>query len=142
MPQLDRIIIFPQVFWFFIFFIFFYILITHYFLPMFLINLKFRKKILEENNIKLLNFSINFVNEKSELLKHLNQNLEKIKLSIYFDIYCLNNIFFNKKFFNSLVLDKKFILIIKDILFYCNYKFLNNLIFFSKNLNLKINKKI
>lgn len=142
MPQLDRIIIFSQVFWFFIFFIFFYILITHFFLPIFLINLKSRKKITEVNNIKIFEFSNNLTNEKFELLKNLNKDLEKLKLSIYFNISCVNNIFLDKKFFNPLVLDKKFILAIKEILFYCNSSFLKNKFFYPKNLNFKIDKKI
>jgi len=53
MPQLDRIIVLPQIFWFFVVFILFYSIILHYILPQFLLILKSRKKVLIYN-MKLL----------------------------------------------------------------------------------------
>lgn len=46
MPQLDSLIVFPQMFWFFITFGVFYFLIIHYFSPNLLISLRLRKHVI------------------------------------------------------------------------------------------------
>nr|YP_009988355.1 ATP synthase F0 subunit 8 [Gelidiella flabella]QNM39631.1 ATP synthase F0 subunit 8 [Gelidiella flabella] len=53
MPQLDRIIIFPQIFWLFLIFTLFYTILTHFFLPKFLRSLKARKLIAKANSEKV-----------------------------------------------------------------------------------------
>lgn len=49
MPQLDIIIIFPQIFWLFITFIFSYVMLTHFFLPCFIKSIKSRNLIILSN---------------------------------------------------------------------------------------------
>lgn len=137
MPQLDHIIIFPQIFWFFIFFLIFYIVVTHYFLPKFLLTLKSRKKIVELNNLQILKLLDNFEINKIELIKKLYINLNNLKFSIYFDMNHINMVFRNNKFSNPLILNKKIIEITKNIFFYCNNYSLGNLLFFPIILNLK-----
>lgn len=47
MPQLDIMSFFTQFFWFSLSFLFFYIFVLHYILPVLVLNLKFRQKMLE-----------------------------------------------------------------------------------------------
>nr|BBH10686.1 ATP synthase F0 subunit 8 [Palmaria palmata] len=49
MPQLDRIIIFTQLFWLFFIFLVSYMVLTHFFFPLFLKSIKSRKLIVEAN---------------------------------------------------------------------------------------------
>nr|YP_009739225.1 ATP synthase F0 subunit 8 [Palmaria decipiens]QIC19664.1 ATP synthase F0 subunit 8 [Palmaria decipiens] len=49
MPQLDRIIIFTQLFWLFFIFLVSYMVLTHFFLPLFLKSIKSRKLVVEAN---------------------------------------------------------------------------------------------
>lgn len=50
MPQLDIMSFFTQFFWFSIVFSFFYVFLLHYILPLTVISLKFRKRILKASN--------------------------------------------------------------------------------------------
>jgi len=72
MPQLDFVIAFPQIFWLIIIFLFFYIVIVHFFLPNFIKVLRSRKQIVLENSKTLLVMETKF-NSKQVLL---NQTLE------------------------------------------------------------------
>jgi len=47
MPQLDIMTFFTQFFWFSLSFVFFYLFLLHFILPLITINLKYRKKILQ-----------------------------------------------------------------------------------------------
>lgn len=47
MPQLDTMTFFTQFFWFSLSFIFFYLFLLHFVIPLITINLKYRKKILK-----------------------------------------------------------------------------------------------
>jgi len=49
MPQLDRIIIFTQLFWLFFIFLVSYMVLTHFFFPLFLKSIKSRKLVVEAN---------------------------------------------------------------------------------------------
>nr|YP_009546481.1 ATP synthase F0 subunit 8 [Gelidium kathyanniae]AYO27829.1 ATP synthase F0 subunit 8 [Gelidium kathyanniae] len=81
MPQLDRIIIFPQIFWLFVIFTVFYISLTHFFLPKFLKSLKARKEIIKVNEAEaLLLIKKSMANQaklKLLLLNHLS-DIKKI----------------------------------------------------------------
>ena len=79
MPQLDYIIIFPQIFWLILVFIGSYIILSHYFLPNFLKSIKTRKEIV---NFNLFNSSEIQKNRKKKqifLNKLLSNNLILIK---------------------------------------------------------------
>lgn len=58
MPQLDLMSFFTQFFWFSLSFIFFYISLLHFILPILVLNLKFRKK--------MLSFLVFTMNKKKE----------------------------------------------------------------------------
>nr|AHX02442.1 ATP synthase F0 subunit 8 [Ceramium japonicum] len=83
MPQLDLTIIFPQIFWLFLLFSVFYFILTFYLLPKFLISLKLRQFLLEEN-IEKINKMIVLTGNSSLHLKNniekINSNFEKINL--------------------------------------------------------------
>ena len=122
MPQLDHIIIFPQIFWLFLIFILFYTVLTHFFLPKFLKSLKARKLIAKansekvsfivkassENKIRLINtithslVAVTKVLSSSSTLNISNFNLAKIsKIDEAIGIATKNSILFC----NSQILD-------------------------------------
>lgn len=137
MPQLDRVIIFPQIFWFFLIFILFYALLTHYFLPKFLVSLKLRKYILKFNYL-LINNKINVhTSVKLKLLNQLVLHLHQINKSIYINSNYLKDIKNDSKLVNSFQINRKLIKIIKNNVLFCNKNVLNLISFYPSNLNLK-----
>ena len=52
MPQFDQFSFFNQVFWFFIFFLSFYYVVSYYLLPIICYQIKFRKKKIIKDNTK------------------------------------------------------------------------------------------
>nr|WOA02300.1 ATP synthase F0 subunit 8 [Gloiopeltis furcata] len=75
MPQLDRIIVFTQIFWLFFIFTSLYITLTHFFLPVFLKAMKSRKKIVDENSKKVLGIDNNLVLKQTLLKQTLLKTL-------------------------------------------------------------------
>ena len=80
MPQLDFIIIFPQIFWLTTIFFIFYIILTHFFLPIFIKLIKSRKQVVLENNKILLELQSKFILKQNFMNRVLKQNFIKIKL--------------------------------------------------------------
>nr|YP_009988309.1 ATP synthase F0 subunit 8 [Gelidiella acerosa]QNM39447.1 ATP synthase F0 subunit 8 [Gelidiella acerosa] len=129
MPQLDRIIIFSQIFWLFTIFILFYTTITHFFLPKFLISLKARKLILKINSEKSF-FILNKSSEnKIELLATTVKNLSTTKKILN------SNSGFSISNFNSTKTNKVDELIgniAKDNILFCNFQILDSINIYSK----------
>lgn len=129
MPQLDYIIIFPQIFWLFISFTFLYIILTHFFLPKFLKFLKARKLIINENSSETFT-AINKFNEKQILLK----NLILTENTILNDFIFLNV----KSQLDTHLIDEKIAIALINITLYCDIQLLNLIFFYPKLLNLHL----
>ena len=136
MPQLDHLIVLPQIFWFIIIFSFFYFSTTYYFLPILLKSIKSKKYFLEQNDFLnsallkqiterrkyLINkFLVNFLNIKSFIFNEVFN----IKLNIKFE-------FLNQKYLKLI----NFLLVasIKSVS-YCNVSLLNSLKFYPSLFN-------
>nr|YP_009774170.1 ATP synthase F0 subunit 8 [Caulacanthus okamurae]QIZ74787.1 ATP synthase F0 subunit 8 [Caulacanthus okamurae] len=75
MPQLDRLIVFPQIFWLLFFFTFIYAVLTHFFLPLFIKSLKSRKLIEEMNSLEIIILTNQFEKNRSSLKQLVIENL-------------------------------------------------------------------
>lgn len=137
MPQLDRVIIFPQIFWFFLVFIIFYIILVHLFLPKFLFSLRLRKYIIDLNDVTFKNFESYDKELKFKFLHTLVDNLSKLKSSINLNSNNLNLIFQKSKFINPSSSNYVLVKFLKNNLLFCNIKLLNLIILYPSNLNLK-----
>nr|YP_011017677.1 ATP synthase F0 subunit 8 [Centroceras gasparrinii]WQF69500.1 ATP synthase F0 subunit 8 [Centroceras gasparrinii] len=132
MPQLDFVIIFPQIFWLCVCFALFYFILTFILLPNFLKALKIRRFILEKN---LQNFeSIINLNNKSEGKKAnlLNKNLLRLSSNFLNLSRKLSHLSLN-----SQIIDIKIAKAILNLFLYCDHNILNNILFYPKNLNFK-----
>nr|UVF63021.1 ATP synthase F0 subunit 8 [Synarthrophyton patena] len=89
MPQLDFIIIFPQIFWLLIVFLFTYIILSHFFLPIFIKTLKSRKYIILENTKILIKTQNKFNLKQTQLSFLLNRNFKLIKVMLETEIFSL-----------------------------------------------------
>ena len=137
MPQLDFIIVFPQIFWFFLIFISFYFFVINYFLPKFLKSLKLRKYILNFNFIVYNNLLENNRNLKLNFLNKLILNLTNLKFSLYLSSSNLNFFFKKNKYLNTIKFDSYFINLLKNKVVFCNSLLLNSILLYPSNLNLK-----
>lgn len=129
MPQLDRVIIFSQIFWLFLVFFALYIVLTHFFLPMFLKSLKLRKQVIELNSLEVTN-----LNEKA-LLKQvlIKQNLLSKLLRI--EDFLFESYEFQKYFKSNqqiVLIDEKISIATINYLLYCDSIILNNISFYPK----------
>nr|AOX48933.1 ATP synthase F0 subunit 8 [Gelidium crinale f. luxurians] len=79
MPQLDYIILFPQIFWLFIIFTLFYTVLTHFYLPKFLKSLKSRKNIIDLNELKIIEIKQRFTKLEQDFEEILIVDLARIK---------------------------------------------------------------
>lgn len=124
MPQLDHIIIFPQIFWLFSFFIFFYIILVHFFLPNFLKSLKARK-LIQKINTEKASFSVKKSSEsKTKLTNIAFKNLNNVKEILNSDSnLSLSN--FNSVKTNEI--DKAIGVIAKNSILFCNYQILDSI---------------
>nr|WCH58033.1 ATP synthase F0 subunit 8 [Hypnea brasiliensis] len=135
MPQLDRVIIFSQIFWLFLIFSALYIILTHFFLPSFLKSLKLRKQIVESNSLEISQLS-----EKAAAKQIL------IKQKLLYKLLTIENFLsesykFQKYFKNghqTVVVDEKISIAAINYLLYCDNIVLRNILFFPKFLNSKI----
>lgn len=133
MPQLDRVIVFSQIFWLFFIFTFLYAILTHFFLPKFLKSLKSRKQIIEANNFEFLSVTTNIA-KKQDLLKNiLLKNLILVENSIARDFIFRTN----TSKLNTQEIDEKIITAALNASLYCNFQLLNSISFYPKFLNLK-----
>ena len=87
MPQLDFIIIFPQIFWLIVIFFSLYTILIHFFLPKFIKIIKARKQIIITNSNILNNIKTNFDDKQRLLNKELEKNFFKIKLMLEKEIF-------------------------------------------------------
>lgn len=137
MPQLDRLIIFPQIFWFFTIFIIFYSLIIHYFLPKFLFSLKLRKYIVDFDYLIVRSNINTSANTKMKFLNQIAVDLNKINACIYLNTNNLKSILKDHKYTNPLKLNFKVLTLVKDNVLFCNQNLLNLIELYPSNLNLK-----
>ena len=132
MPQLDYIIIFPQIFWFCIIFTVFYWILVYFFLPKFLITLKTRL-LIQQKNIQESDILVTKLNEKQNLIqKILIKNLNNSKNLLF-----QTNSFLTILKFNNSKFDEK---IAKAIFWYSLYydeNVIKQIHFFPKNFNLR-----
>nr|WQF69695.1 ATP synthase F0 subunit 8 [Ceramothamnion sp.] len=127
MPQLDLTIIFPQIFWLFILFSGFYFILTFYLLPKFLVSLKIRQYILDENLRKINGRQFLENNTKNLQLKNsidkLNSNFEKINL-----------ILISKTSNKTTKINFKFLVATLQTFLFCDSIVFKNIIFYPKKL--------
>lgn len=134
MPQLDRIIVFSQIFWLFFIFSSLYVILTHHFLPKFLESLKSRKQIVNENIAESLIIT-NSLTEKQILLKQiLLKNLFLVESSMQSKFIPLS---FTKDRIGSQLIDSKIGFTSLNFSLYCDNQLLNSIYLFPKSLNLK-----
>nr|YP_009114033.1 ATP synthase F0 subunit 8 [Gelidium elegans]AGW30472.1 ATP synthase F0 subunit 8 [Gelidium elegans] len=124
MPQLDRIIIFPQVFWLLVIFTVFYIVLTHFFLPRFLKALKTRKEIVKVNELEALLVSKRSTDSQTKLRLLLLNHLSIVK-----KIFSLNptlNIS-SAKSLNTQAVDELIGVMVKNSILFCNSQILDSI---------------
>lgn len=120
MPQFDQGSFLNQVFWFFLFFINSYFLITYFFLPTICKNLKFRKKKIIHNQYKLAEIQLEnfqqqiFLNKSfQQVSDHFNISLKKINDRSISEIKPLKD-----KLLSNLSLNKNLINFCVNLTFY------------------------
>ena len=138
MPQLDLTIIFPQIFWFFTFFISLYYIILTFFLPKFLLFIKFRKNILLFYNNKIYKLNLNFNKSKNLIINNSLNKLRSLKQNFLIDTIYLDKIFIlNSKNISLNSLNKITFNSLKNNIIYCNKFLLNSIFVYPSILNLK-----
>nr|YP_009317665.1 ATP synthase F0 subunit 8 [Pterocladia robusta]AOX49117.1 ATP synthase F0 subunit 8 [Pterocladia robusta] len=122
MPQLDRIILFPQIFWLFIVFVSFYIVLTHFFLPRFLKILKSRKSIIDLNDSKIIKIRDQFIKSEQQLNQILVNDLLVIRKIFNsnptFEVFYLKNSETKK-------VDETLSKALKNSVLFCNFQILD-----------------
>nr|WCH57793.1 ATP synthase F0 subunit 8 [Hypnea flava] len=135
MPQLDRVIIFSQIFWLFLIFSVLYITLTHFFLPLFLKSLKSRKQVIVLNGLEILSLNKKAL-EKQFLIKQ--KLLSKL---LIIEDFLSESYKFQKHFENdhqTVLVDEKISIAVLNYLLYCDSFVLNNILFYPKFLNSKM----
>nr|WCH57673.1 ATP synthase F0 subunit 8 [Hypnea sp.] len=135
MPQLDRIIIFSQIFWLFIVFSVLYAILTHFFLPLFLKSLKLRKHVIEANNLEIIKLDNKFQAKQIIIKQKLLRSL------LIIEKFLNENYQFKKhlKITNqNLFIDEKIGLASINYMLYCDSIILKNILFYPKFMNFKI----
>lgn len=128
MPQLDFLIIFPQIFWMCVIFSLFYFFLTFYFLPKFLFSLKLRKFILEENSRK----NLSKVSLNSTKKNNLHFELETKVYSLSRNFEKLEILLKSNLIFPSSNFDLKIIYATRFTMLFCDALILKNILFFPK----------
>nr|YP_011017602.1 ATP synthase F0 subunit 8 [Bostrychia moritziana]WQF69402.1 ATP synthase F0 subunit 8 [Bostrychia moritziana] len=133
MPQLDILLIIPQITWLFLNFVLFYFLITFFILPKFLKVIKLRKLIVLENKALNSTLSESYFSKRKIMIAKFNSDLKKIKFSILDKIF-VSTFFENKKKFLFLAEFNKITNCLKSAakhtICYCNTNLLNSLLLF------------
>nr|YP_010199879.1 ATP synthase F0 subunit 8 [Crassiphycus usneoides]UAD89887.1 ATP synthase F0 subunit 8 [Crassiphycus usneoides] len=134
MPQLDRIIVFSQIFWLFLIFSIFYAVLTHYFLPKFLKSFKIRKQVIDSNTKEVLAKTEKTLIKQSSFKKILIKDLEKTSnlLTRYF-----GQLIKDKKKIDTLMIDQKIGFVILNTVKFCDLKLLNSIFVYPKSLKFK-----
>nr|YP_009445885.1 ATP synthase F0 subunit 8 [Betaphycus gelatinus]ATX68826.1 ATP synthase F0 subunit 8 [Betaphycus gelatinus] len=129
MPQLDRIIIFTQIFWLFLIFFSLYAILTHFFLPWILKSLKSRKLIIETNS-KETNLLIREIEIKHDSTKELLiGSLSRVEIYLSKNLVDLKSGNLDTE---MLTVDEKIARACINHGLYCNTKLLDSIILFSK----------
>nr|YP_009511910.1 ATP synthase F0 subunit 8 [Gracilariopsis longissima]AXI97837.1 ATP synthase F0 subunit 8 [Gracilariopsis longissima]UAD89939.1 ATP synthase F0 subunit 8 [Gracilariopsis longissima] len=134
MPQLDRIIVFSQIFWLFIIFTLFYTILTHFFLPKFIKSLKIRKQIIDKNSLEIVSIAENTLKIQNLLKKNVLKDLESVKTLL---IQHFSNLVKEKSYANPSLIDEKISFVILNTLIYCDLQLLNSIIVYPKVLKYK-----
>lgn len=92
MPQLDRIIVFTQIFWLFLVFTVLYIVLIYFFFPNFLRSLKARNLVIESNNIESNIIKTNFLATQDFINYTSQEQLRSIKVTLLNDFILFKNI--------------------------------------------------
>nr|WCH57697.1 ATP synthase F0 subunit 8 [Hypnea cryptica] len=134
MPQLDHVIIFSQIFWLFIIFSALYIILTHFFLPLFLKSIKLRKQIVEVNSIEVSQLSQKIRAQQVLIKQKLLDNL------VIIEDFISESYKFQKHFTNNqqiILIDEKVSMATINYLLYCDNSILKNILLYPKFLNSK-----
>nr|YP_010620161.1 ATP synthase F0 subunit 8 [Herposiphonia versicolor]WAX04197.1 ATP synthase F0 subunit 8 [Herposiphonia versicolor] len=138
MPQLDFIIVLPQIFWLVLFFISFYFILTYLFLPFFLKTILSRTKFIEFNYITELQLIKEVFEKRQFIIKKLNFSFNKIHSILFLNVLIPKFNFINKPFKDIyLIKNKIFFLAVKKTLYFCNPIILNSFKFYPSFLNKK-----
>jgi Plant ATP synthase F0 len=92
MPQLDRIIVFTQIFWLFLVFTSLYIILIYFFFPTFLRSLKARNLVIEFNNNENNSVKIDFLLTQTIINTTLNEQVQFMKAVLLKDFALFNSI--------------------------------------------------
>nr|AHX02559.1 ATP synthase F0 subunit 8 [Sebdenia flabellata] len=134
MPQLDRIIVFSQIFWLFLIFTIFYTTLIHFFLPKFLKSIKSRRKIIAFNSLETAKINESLVIKQTLLQKALAKNLILIRKVLNNSLVSTLHPSKNTNFF---FIDEKIGLVIFNFAKYYDTQLLNFISLYPKSLNLK-----
>ena len=137
MPQLDRVIIFTQIFWLFVIFSGSYIILTHFFFPLFLKTLKSRNLIIQANFTEAEEIQKGFLQNQLALNQVLSEGLSTIKF-FYSKDFLLNTSV--NKTVDTATIDSKLVSVILNIMLYCDSTVLNLIPLNVKAYNLSYNK--
>lgn len=141
MPQLDILIILPQIFWLTIFFTLFYFVLTYHFLPLFLKTINSRRYFLEVNRSRENRLTEEVFEKRKLIINELNSNIGKIKSILFY--YLLHSKFnfsknpYHLQFSN---LNSKILTALNKSVLYCNPSMLSKMRFYPNILN-KTKKK-
>jgi hypothetical protein len=92
MPQLDRIIVFTQIFWLFLVFTSLYIILIYFFFPTFLRSLKARNLVIEFNNNENNSVKTDFLLTQTIINTTLNEQVQFMKTVLLKNFVLFNNI--------------------------------------------------
>lgn len=138
MPQLDKLIVLPQIFWLIILFTLFYFITTFYFLPILISGIKSKKYFLESNLTFNTNLTTEIFSKRKILMSCLIKDFLNTKNLIFGNIISLNFCFKNDPFKHKHIKSLDLILLASiNSIFYCNISLLKSL----KFLPLILNKK-
>nr|AVK39581.1 ATP synthase F0 subunit 8 [Sheathia arcuata] len=91
MPQLDRTIIFTQIFWLFLVFASLYITLIYFFLPIFLRSMKARNLVVEFNNNENNIIKTDFLFIQTTIDATLNEQMQFIRTTLLKDLVLFSN---------------------------------------------------
>lgn len=134
MPQLDRIIIFPQVFWLLAIFTIFYIIVTHFFLPKFLKALKTRKKIVKANELEASLVAKRSIDSQAKLRFLLLNHLSNVR-----EVFSRNSALSvsNAKNLDMQSVDELLSVMVKNSILFCNSQILDSICIKVKSVYLR-----
>lgn len=138
MPQLDFIIVLPQVFWLLVIFISFYFILTYIFLPMFLRTISARNKFIKQNYLAEAMHVEEIISQRQVLIKKTNLTFFLLHKNLFNNLLNLHFLFFKIPFKqNYLEVNKKIFSSLKKSFYFCNSIILNSFIFYPAFLNKK-----